>query len=154
MYCAIPGPWKIQRAMVPAFQIGEERVASTLPDPVPLATPSGKPPLPITSAAVPTLAELPDQGDWILRVRHHLSHARPLLHVLLLLGPTLAMALLAGRKPALALAVLFAMATELAQIAFGYGFNWLDVGDLACDATGIALAIRIYQRISAKSDWC
>jgi hypothetical protein len=145
--CVVPGPWKCQRAMVADFRLGAGPSGLSASTPAPVAAHT---PLRISSGPVAVLGKIPDQGSLILKIRHCLSQARPLLHVLLLLGPTLVMAFLAGRKPALLLAVMFAMATELAQIAFGYGFNWLDVGDLACDAAGIALALGAYQKIRGK----
>jgi hypothetical protein len=151
IYCVVPGPWKSQRAMGPDFRLGTGQAALTASEPAPMAAATAQNPLRISSGAVPVLGKIPDQGTWMLKVKHRLAQARPLLHALLLFGPALAMALLVGRKPALALMVIFALATELAQIAFGYGFTLLDIGDLACDAAGIALALGVYQKISRKT---
>ena len=79
-----------------------------------------------------------------------IARARPLLHSLLLFAPALALALLAGRKPAVFLAIPLALAIELAQVAFGYGFDWIDVLDLACDAIGIALAMWAGKKIGER----
>jgi glycopeptide antibiotics resistance protein len=70
-----------------------------------------------------------------------------LLHVLLLFCPTFAFAWLSGAKRALVLGCSLALACEAAQTGFGYGFDWIDVLDLACDAAGIALALHAYDRM-------
>ncbi len=147
MHFVIPGPWKIQRAMVPAFQLGvapaaEARVrAAGVPGVFPA----------VSSGSIEALGKLPDQGSLVLRVKLGIARARPLLHMLLLFAPALAFAFLLGRKPAVFLAAALAVAIELAQVAFGYGFDLIDVGDLASDAVGIALAMWVWKRVVAKT---
>ncbi len=75
---------------------------------------------------------------------------RPILHALLLFLPALAFAFLLNRKSAIMLAVGLAVAIEVAQTAFGYGFGWDDVGDLVTDAIGIALALWVWERIGRR----
>jgi glycopeptide antibiotics resistance protein len=70
--------------------------------------------------------------------------------MLLIMAPTLAMAWLAGWRPALLLAVILSAAIEIAQTAFGYGFDRTDAIDLVCDAMGIAAAMITYQVIARK----
>jgi glycopeptide antibiotics resistance protein len=44
-------------------------------------------------------------------------------------------------------AISLALAIEGGQVAFGYGFDWIDIFDLAFDAAGIVLGIRAYGKI-------
>jgi hypothetical protein len=138
IHFVIPGPWKIQRAIYPEFRIGaESAVPAELHD-----APAG-----VVSRPLPALGELPAQGDFALRVKLRIVEARPLLHVLLLFAPALLLVGLLGRTPALVLMIAMALAIESAQLAFGYGFDRIDVLDLVCDAIGILLALGIAPRI-------
>jgi hypothetical protein len=143
----IPGPWKDVRYFGAGFQIGPEtRVA---PD----HSPSRPPTVDLSSAApaaLESVGKIPDQGDFTLRLKHYAANARPLLHIILLFAPALATACLVGRKPARSLAIMFAFAIESAQLAFGFGFDWVDVFDLASDAVGIALALVAHSHLKPK----
>ena len=106
------------------------------------AQPTAKPSTtPTFAGPEQALGKIPVQGGLLLKAKHYLAPLRPLLHALLIMMPTLAMAWLAGWRSALVLSVLLSAAIELAQIAFGYGFDGVDVADLAYDALGIAAAI-------------
>jgi hypothetical protein len=83
---------------------------------------------------------LPQQA-FFLQVKLLFAKARIFLHVLLLFGPTFVSAWLVGRRPTLWLAILCPITIELAQIGFGYQFDWLDLLDLATDAIGIAAGL-------------
>jgi glycopeptide antibiotics resistance protein len=96
------------------------------------------------------LGALPLQGGWIIQVKSHLAKLRPLLHSLLLCGPTLLFLWLVGRRPAIALALGLAILIEAAQAAFGYGFDFLDVFDLVSDVLGIAAALWVHRRLAAR----
>lgn len=140
IYSVVPGPWKGIQALVAPFQIGHEiaKAPATLATDPKTAVAN---PTPSAPAVLKSVGKIPDKGDWILRVKHFLPDARPLLHIALLFFPTCLMACLVGRKSATSLAFMMALATETAELAFGFGFGWDDVFDLACDATGIALAL-------------
>jgi hypothetical protein len=143
----VPGPWKIQRPMISAFQLGGASAGQSGQDQMQMEPGSGNASLQLTSRALSALGELPTQGSLILRVKLAIRNARPLLHALLFFGPTLVIAFLVGRKPALILMTTLALAIESSQIAFGYGFDRIDVLDLLTDATGIALAMLVFGRI-------
>lgn len=143
VHFVIPGPWMVQRPIYPDFRIAPEPAATSPAQSV--ATAEERPG--ISSAALPSLGKVPDHGSLILQIKIRIARARPLLHLLLLFGPSLVLAWLVGRKPALPLLVGLALAIELAQIAFGYGFDWIDVTDLACDAAGIALGLWLAARL-------
>lgn len=145
LHFVIPGPWKMYHSMGAPFQIGPE--ITSFRDPV------TQPPVQPFGSAMPleSVGEIPDQGDFSLRLRNYAKHARPLLHGVLLFGPTLLIACLVGRRPALSLAVILALSIETAQFAFGYGFDWTDLFDLACDAAGIALALLAHRRLKRWS---
>ena len=139
IHFVIPGPWRIQRSIVPAFQLGKETAGVSSALSASATDAAGKSQLAIKPSAVSALGKTPVQGSFVLRVKVSIAKARPLLHALLLFGPSLVLAWLVGRRPALVIVVSCALAIELAQLAFGYGFDWVDVFDLACDAAGIAL---------------
>ncbi|MBU6171048.1 MAG: hypothetical protein KGQ87_06085 [Verrucomicrobia bacterium] len=150
----VPGPWKIQRPFGDAFVIHElpqsanARVqpqvltegARQLDPSKPVAKPSAGQ---VLAGPEHALGKIPVQGGILLKAKLYLESLRPLLHALLIMMPTLAMAWLAGWHPALVLAVLLSIAIELGQIAFGYGFDRVDVADLLNDALGIAAAMLV-----------
>ncbi len=134
VHFVVPGPWRSFQSFGPPFQIGTAAaVGPRFPD---------RPPIPAVAAG-----EIPEQGHLALRLKRLVSEARPFLHIALLFGPTLLSACLVGRRPAGSLGVLFSLAIEGAQLAFGYGFDAVDVFDLACDAVGIALALLVHRRL-------
>lgn len=145
LYFVIPGPWKLYHSMGAPFQIGPEIASSHHPVARPSAQPTG------SSVPLDSVGEIPDQGDFTLRLKNYAKHARPLLHSVLLFVPTLLIACLVGRRSALSLAVILATSIEAAQFAFGYGFDWTDLFDLACDASGIALALMAHRRLKRRS---
>lgn len=143
VFTAVPGPWKNLRSLVIPFKIGPPIVLMA-GDQRPTGdaksislTPSLRLPEPIYE--VP--GRIPIQDSWIVKVKYYLSMLRPILHALLLFLPTLVFAFLVNRKSAIMLALGLAVAIEVAQTAFGYGFGWDDVADLVTDAIGIALAL-------------
>jgi hypothetical protein len=150
IFFVFPGPWKIQRPIGVEFQFGHETSGSRTTEPNAMEPRAGNVPRVAASCRLPALGKMPPQGDWALRVKHHVSRARPLLHLLLLFAPTLAISWLAGRKPALWMAGMLAVVIELAQVAFGYGFDRVDVFDLTCDAVGIGLAIRAHDYLKSR----
>lgn len=144
---AVPGPWRAQRPIIVPFRIGNPPPAATAAIP-PATRPAAV--TPPTPGPVPAMGKITERGGWVLLVKRQLTKARPLLHVLLFLGPTLVLAILARPPAARSLAVMLALATESAQAAFGYGFDWIDVLDLLLDGAGILLALRIYHWLLAK----
>ncbi len=144
LYCVVPGPWKALHSFPRTFQIGPEVI-------VPM--PTGASAVSRATTGQPELAsvgKIPDKGDFTLKVKIHAAKARPLLHVALLFGPALLMALLAGNRGAAFLSVILAISIEVAQFSFGFGFDLVDVMDLACDAVGIALALTVANRLRAR----
>lgn len=140
-----PGPWKSLRTLGIDYRIGPEVTRS--------AAVSGSPPVgvPTTRAAITghtTVAAPLDKvqvaDGWILTVKRVLANARPLLHAILLMVPTFCLAMLVGRWAACALGAGIAVGIELAQAAFGFGFDLHDIGDLLSDGAGIALAIGLH----------
>ena len=151
----VPGQWKIQRPLGTSFEIKENpQSVSPRVD----SSNSGDSRNPAVSSSSNTvlhdpqqpLGKIPVQGGILLKAKHYLPAFRPVLHILLISAPTLAMALLAGWRPALLLAVILSVAIEIAQTAFGYGFDRTDVIDLVCDALGIAAALATYQVVVRK----
>ncbi len=139
--CAVvPGPWKGVQALATPFQLGQEITRAPATSPTDLKTMIPNSPLG-APVQLKSVGKIPNKGDWILRVKHFLPDARPLLHIALLFFPTGLMAYLVGRKSATSLAIILALATETAEFAFGFGFGSDDVLDLVFDAVGIALAL-------------
>jgi hypothetical protein len=150
----VPGPWRIQRPFGDAFVIKEipqsanarvqpqvQAEAARQIDPAKSATKPST--APAFAGPQQALGKIPEQGGLLLKAKFYLAPLRPLLHALLIMMPTLAMAWLAGWRPALVLAVMLSIAIELGQIAFGYGFDRVDVLDLLNDAIGIAAAMAV-----------
>lgn len=149
LYFVVPGPWKCYRSFGSSFQIGGELAAvhhAKAPDFIG----SNIRTTPAHTVSLKSVGKIPDKGDFTLRLKHYIAKARPLLHLAMLFAPALVIACLVGRRPALSLSVILALATEAAQYAFGYGFDWLDIFDLACDATGIALALAVHQVLNRR----
>lgn len=151
LYFVVPGPWKDVRSFFGSFQIVQKTtVISDLSAPV---SREGKPTVALSfanPAALESVGKIPDQGDFTLRLKHYSKNLRPLLHIILLFAPALAIACLVGRKSARSLTIFFALAIEAAQLAFGYGFDWVDVFDLVCDAAGIFLALVAHASLQRK----
>jgi hypothetical protein len=159
----VPGPWRIQRPFGDAFVIKEiprsanarvqpqvQAEAARQIDPAKSATKPST--APAFAGPQQALGKIPEQGGLLLKAKFYLAPLRPLLHALLIMMPTLAMAWLAGWRPALVLAVMLSIAIELGQIAFGYGFDRVDVLDLLNDAIGIAAAMavaKVYVKLQA-----
>ena len=141
LYFVVPGPWKLYHSMGSTFPIGPEITSHQAVTAQPR---TDSPMAPIS------VGEIPDQGDFTLRLKHYAANARPLLHIILLWGPTLLIACLVGGRPARSLAIILAIAIEAAQVAFGYGFDSSDIFDLACDAAGIALALLVYRHLKRR----
>ena len=148
---AVPGPWKTLRPLVIPFETrpptsrleavtDHAREVKMIPDPSSLPPPDAE-----------VIGQLPLQGGWIIQVKHYLANLRPLLHAMLLFGPTLAFAWLVGRRHAMLLSAALAVSIEAAQTGFGYGFDWIDVFDLASDAMGIAMGIWAWGRIKKRN---
>jgi len=143
IYFVVPGPWKSLRPLGAPFKLGDE-IAAVHVDaeppsvPVPAHVPG---PAQAPQAALPSAGKIPDKGDFTLWIKSHAAKARPLLHVILLFGPTLLIACLVGKSPAASLGIILSIAIEAAQAGFGYGFDRADVADLTCDAMGIALGL-------------
>jgi hypothetical protein len=152
VYLAIPGPWKTLRTLAFEFEIGPPVNSAPLGKTPPSsdAPPQAQAASPPVRPGSEMLGALPLQGGWAIQVKSHLAKLRPLLHSLLLFGPTLIFAWLVGRKPAIALAVGLAISIEAAQTTFGYGFDFLDVCDLASDALGIVAALWVYRKLGAR----
>lgn len=145
LYFVVPGPWKIIKPLMWPFQFGQE-ITQVSP---PIAPPPPPPQELLPSLALPlaSIGEISAKGDLSLRIKLHIAKARPLLHFLLLFAPTVALSCLIGRRRVVPLMVVFALAVESAQVAFGYGFDWVDVFDLICNAAGIALGVLAYHRL-------
>lgn len=148
LYFVVPGPWKDVRSFAGPFQIGLETAVAPVSRPAAATINRSS----AKFTVLESVGEIPDQGDFTLRLKRYAANARPLLHIILLFAPTLAMACLVGRKPTRSLAVILALAIETAQLAFGYGFDWVDVFDLASDAVGIALGLWLHGRLKHR-EW-
>lgn len=145
IYFVLPGPWKIQRPFGRSFELGAPAKYSQITIPSERSESTADQRLTVENMHTSkSVGEIPTKGDFALRLKQRAAHLRPLLHGLLLFGPTLLTACLVGRKPAQSLAMLIAIAIEAAQYAFGYGFDLKDILDLACNAVGIVLALAVH----------
>lgn len=143
----VPGPWDTIRPLGDDFHLG----ASTAVGDTALAKPEAGE---IFSVMIPPSGKLVEKGSLLLRIKLQISQARWLLHALLWAGSSMALALLVGRRPAILTSAMLALGMELAQLAFGFGSDWVDLIDLASDATGIALAMWVHNRWMVTRDGC
>jgi hypothetical protein len=148
IHFVIPGPWSDVRSLLVPFYLGPEVSASDGPaaSSAEMKIASASLHLP-NSETVTSVGNIPIKGDFTLRLKHYAQKARPLLHGLLLFVPTLLTACLVGGKPAASLAVILSLAIESAQLAFGFGFDWVDAFDLLSDAAGIYVGLWVYGRL-------
>ncbi|MBK1814417.1 VanZ family protein [Luteolibacter yonseiensis] len=137
LYFVVPGPWKSLHPLAAPFQMGERIVPARTETASRVAADQ----MNVPPAVLPSAGKIPHKGDLTLLVKVYAAKARPLLHIILLFTPTLLIACLAGRSPAMSLGVILSVSIEAAQVCFGYGFDRVDVFDLLCDATGIALGL-------------
>jgi hypothetical protein len=141
----VPGPWKLQRPLlVSEFHLGNGGSAGNPAQAPPTVAPGRTF---VRSGEVPPSGYLLPQGSLVLQVKLLISQARVLLHILLLLAPTLVSAWLIGRRTTLWFAILCAAGIELAQMAFGFRFEWLDALDLVTDAAGIAAGLWLAAKV-------
>ena len=137
MSLAVPGPWENKRPLVFSFQC--ERVPGSGASASNLAVDSCS--HLIGRAEGKQFGKLPMGGSAVLKIKQHFKSLRPLLHSLLFFAPTLLLIWLVGRRQALILAFGLVAAIEVAQTAYGYGFDTMDVLDLLTDSIGITAAL-------------
>lgn len=151
IYFVVPGPWKSLRALGTPFVLaeavtGQGNVAEA-------SSPAGasiRSETPGSPFALESVGQIPNKGDFTLRLKLYAENARSLLHAFLLFGPTLVSACLVGRKASVTLAIVLALCIEAAQYSFGFGFDRVDVFDLACDAVGILAALGVHRYLRRK----
>ena len=151
----LPGPWKAVRPFGIPFHLpvaaGEVPVAGFSGPAARAAEPA---PLEGSAPAVgeaSSLGKIGVQGGLVLKIKHALQWIRPVLHALLLAAPAWLLACLCGRRAALWVCVMLSLGVESAQMAFGYGFDWVDVFDLFCDAAGIAVGLWIHRNLPRQA---
>ena len=131
---AVPGPWQHERPMGEIFNINLPP-AYDQPPPTGLRAPT----------RVPPLADVPEpNGSLLLQAKTALKPLRPILHLALFFAPTVGFLMLTSRSSALLLAGSMAIATELAQLGFGFGFDLSDFLDLVTNSLGIIAALITY----------
>ena len=151
LYFVIPGPWSSYRSLGTNFILGtanhsfEKQKVNRPPDRQPETQSQSD-----ESTLTPSVGKLAEKGDMALRIKVYAQRARPILHVALLFGPAFLIACLVGHRPALMLSIILSIAIEAAQYAFGFGFDRMDVLDLACDAVGISLALLLHRYCQIK----
>jgi hypothetical protein len=155
-FLVFPGPWHPLVPLGPLFVLPPAPL--TVPDaaaaPTPLPSPApriGEPSTTIKPSAslqprwqVPVHS--PPGTSVIERIFQFKEHFRPLLHLAAFAALTFIFsALLDPGKGWLPVSAL-GLASEAMQVAFGFGFDWLDVLDLSLDAAGIAFGLWLHQR--------
>lgn len=151
VYFIVPGPWKTITPFGASFQIGEvsknanHTAGTASPLEIRLESMAAH-----RSKILKPVGKIPDKGDYTLQFKHYAEKARPILHAFLLFGPTLLLACLVGRKPALFLSIMLALGIEAAQVSFGYGFDRTDVIDLVCDGVGIVIALIAHRYLRCR----
>ena len=151
LYFIVPGPWASYRSFGSNFHRGGEHreIKKNVAAPstgggmaTPAPTAEYQPPM--------SVGKIQERGSLALRIKIYAQKARPFLHVALLFGPAFVIACLVGRRSALSLSIIAAIAIEVAQSSFGFGFDRLDIIDLICDAAGIALALALHHHVHRR----
>lgn len=144
LYFVVPGPWKTLRPLVSPFEIGLETVASNA---IRAHSGASVSQVQVSGEPLKSAGKLPEGGDLTLRIKRYLSYARPLLHSLMMFGPTLVISFLIGVRRSVPLMLLLSVMIEAAQSAFGYGFDWVDAFDLLSNGLGIALGVAAHAKL-------
>lgn len=155
---AVPGPWKSVHPIMGGFALAKPAavtIAASSPKPTTQTTRNapnnqrkGSPVKTSDPVEAPLKASgriLPN-GGWLVAIKMKLIYARPLLHVLLLSLPTLCFAVLLDRKRAMWLGISILLSIEMAQVAFGFGFDWIDVMDILSDGAGVFAALWLHRK--------
>jgi len=145
--CVVPGPWHQIRPFGASFAIESEGRFSVQAPPRVAPTPLDAPsiPAPPPQKAIKSVGKLPPKGSLMLRIKTFVGQAKEILHVIMLLIPTLITASLVGSKPAGTLGIILSLSIEIAETAFGFGFDPMDILDLVCDFAGVVLALWIWR---------
>ena len=150
IYFVVPGPWKITRSFGQPFQIQMATGSQIMQKHVPSTLESTSDPESRSKKLV-SIGKVEGKVDLILQIKMLFASIRPLLHSLLLMVPTVLIACLVGQRPAIQLMAVLALSIEAAQVAFGYGFDRLDVFDLFADSVGILIGIILYRWVQRSS---
>ena len=144
VHYVVPGPWEPTRSFGVPFAFEDKRQQKTV-----ISNSEAKMGG-LRADDMLFLKALPLPSDPGLRLRQMLPCLRPLMHVALLFFPLLAIAWLVGPRGALSLGVLLSLSTEAAQVMFGFGFGWDDIGDLFFNSLGIAAALWMHRRFARR----
>ena len=155
-FLVFPGPWHPLVPLGPLFMLPAAPL--TVPDAVAAPTTpqspaqhTGEPSTTMKPSASPqprwqVPVHSPPGTSVIERVFQFKEHFRPLLHLAAFAALTFIFsALLDPGKGWLPVSAL-GLASEAMQVAFGFGFDWLDVFDLLLDAAGIAFGLWLHHR--------
>jgi len=166
----VPGPWILQKPLVAdSFELGSLKVSKAdptksmvIPETVAeqavapsLVTPT-LPQSPSESSAVspqtkPTVQRTTViQQNWILGIKEKLKHFKIVLHGLLFGGVLIVLSGLIGLRPAVYVSMFLALATEVAQLAFGYGSDATDILDLLFDAMGVGAGVWLVMLVKKR----
>jgi hypothetical protein len=167
-YPPLPGGFAVtppagQPAIHPAEAPPKAEAAPVSPGPPATATPRPPPAAPAAvpaaaaQAAAPPAAPAPDgplpPDRWLLRVKVMFKDLRSLLHAAFAAGSAALLIVAAGRRTGLLMAATLALGKELGQLAFGFGFDRIDLADLAFDTLGIAAAAWACAIAARRSAW-
>ena len=148
LHFVVPGPWASYRSFGSSFQLGGGMREIKKSEPAPSTDGGTATTAPASGYQPPvSVGKIPERGSLALRIKIYAQKARPFLHLALLFGPAFVIACLVGRRSALSLSIIAAIAIEVAQASFGFGFDRLDIIDLVCDAIGIALALALHHKL-------
>lgn len=136
---AFPGPWDVAYPFAVPFAFGEVAVME----------PGSAAPGRVDATGVSAQMEsLPPPRDIGLRLKLWLPWLRPLLHWVMLFAPALAMAWFVGAKRVFWLGWGLSLLIEAAQVLYGFGFGWDDVGDLIVNGVAISAAVWAHGRFA------
>lgn len=166
----IPGPWLSQKPLIAeSFELGsckdtkadpgksmvapdfvaEQAVAPPLVTPIlPESLSESSTGSPQTKPTVQRTTVI--QQNWILWIKIKLKHFKIVLHGLLFTAVLFVMSGLIGLRPAVYVSIFLALATEVAQLAFGYGSDATDILDLLFDAMGISAGVWLVMLVNKR----
>lgn len=142
---AIPGPWILKHPLLtdqfplPAPSVGGEGWISAHPLPAAGEKPEG---------ATAHGREEVIQDNLVLKIKRVFRPVKSVFHALFFAGVAFALALLLGVRPAWRISTLLAVVSEAAQLAFGFGVGWDELGDMAMNALGILAGCLLYCRVN------
>lgn len=142
---SIPGPWILKQPLlmdqfpIPVPSVGSDDWMSAHSPLILAERPEG--------AAKSGQGEV-IQDNLVLKIKRVFRPVKSVFHAFFFAGIAFALALLLGVRPAWMISALLAVASEGAQLAFGFGVGWDELADLSMNALGILAGCLLHSRVN------